>query len=62
MQTSALGLIAGLVAGLALTFGDFGDFLVVLVIGLIGYFVGKALDGDLDLSSYLGGGGRGRRQ
>lgn len=62
MQTTALGLITGLIVGLAWAFGNFGDGLIVLVLGLVGYFIGKALDGDLDLSSYLGGGSRGRRQ
>lgn len=62
MQTTALGLITGLIVGLAWAFGNFGDGLVVLVLGFVGYFIGKAIDGDLDLSSYLSGGGRGRRQ
>ncbi|KPM57517.1 hypothetical protein CcI49_23945 [Frankia sp. CcI49] len=50
MRSGALGLVAGLVAGLALAFGGFGEFLIVLLFGAIGLFVGKIVDGDIDLS------------
>jgi uncharacterized membrane protein len=53
MRASALGLIVGLISGLALVFGDFGDFLVVLLLGAIGYTVGRFLDGDLDIARLL---------
>jgi hypothetical protein len=55
MSASALGLVAGLVAGLALALGGFGDFLIVLFIGAVGYLAGRVIDGDLDLTRYLGG-------
>jgi hypothetical protein len=54
MPASALGLITGLVSGLALVFGSFGDFLIVLLIGALGFLVGRVVDGELDLTRYLG--------
>ncbi|WP_462186371.1 MULTISPECIES: DUF2273 domain-containing protein [unclassified Frankia] len=62
MRSSALGLIIGLIAGLALAFGGFGEFLIVLVFGAIGLVIGKVVDGDLDITRYVGGDRRrGRR-
>ncbi|MEX5631272.1 hypothetical protein [Parafrankia sp. FMc2] len=49
MRWGPLGLAAGLVAGLALAFGGFGEFLIVLLFGAIGLFVGKIVDGDIEL-------------
>ncbi|MEU2454674.1 hypothetical protein ABZ605_31885 [Streptomyces sp. NPDC012765] len=44
--------IAGLFAGMALAFagyfGGFGAFLLVAALGVIGFLVGRFLDGDLD--------------
>lgn len=50
MSRSTLGLIVGLVLGYAAIFGGFGDMLIVALIGAVGFVVGKALEGDLDLS------------
>lgn len=50
MSRSTLGLLVGLVLGCVAVFGGFGDMLAVALIGAIGLLVGKALDGDLDLS------------
>ncbi|WP_239311939.1 MULTISPECIES: hypothetical protein [unclassified Frankia] len=58
MRSSAIGLITGLISGLALAFGDFGEFLIVLVFGAIGLFIGKILDGEIDINRYVGGGER----
>ena len=58
MRWSALGLVTGLVAGLALAFDGFGAFLIVLLFGAIGLVAGLVADRELDLSRYLGGGGR----
>ncbi len=51
MSRSTLGLIVGLVLGYAAIFGGFGEMLIVALLGAIGYVVGKALEGDLDLAS-----------
>lgn len=53
--SAILGLATGLVLGLAAAFGGFGAFLLVLFLGLLGLIVGRVLDGDLDLTPYLGG-------
>jgi hypothetical protein len=53
MNRTALATITGLVLGLALVFGNFGDMLIVGLLGLIGYVIAKVLDGDLDLQGWL---------
>lgn len=58
MSTTALGTIVGLVLGLALAFGNFGQMLIVALLGLIGYVVAKIVAGQLDLSPYLTGRGK----
>ncbi len=50
MSRSTLGLLVGLALGYAAIFGGFGDMLIVALIAAIGFLVGKALEGDLDLS------------
>lgn len=55
MPARLIGLLVGLISGFALAFGDFTDFVIVLVLGAVGFVVGKAVDGELDLSRYLGG-------
>jgi nitrate/nitrite transporter NarK len=59
VRPSLVGLLVGLVLGLAGAFGGFGAFLLVAVLGIVGFVVGKVVEGQIDLSSYLGGrGGR----
>ena len=53
MPASFLGLLTGLVAGLAWALGNFGDFLIVLVLGAVGYVIGRVLDGTLDIDRYV---------
>lgn len=53
-------LLCGLALGLAAAFGGATAFLIVLVFGALGLFVGRVLDGAIDLSPYLAG--RGRQQ
>jgi hypothetical protein len=53
MNRPALATITGLVLGLALGFGNFGDMLIVGLFGLIGYVIAKVLDGDLDVQGWL---------
>ncbi len=59
MKTSTLGLFAGLLLSVAAAAGGFGAFLLALVLGVLGYLVGGALDGDIDVGALLGGRGRG---
>jgi hypothetical protein len=53
MNRTALATLTGLILGLALVFGSFGDMLIVGLFGLIGYVIAKVLDGDLDLQGWL---------
>ena len=53
MNRTALATVIGLILGLALVFGNFGDMLVVALLGVIGYGVAKVLDGNLDVQGWL---------
>ena len=53
MNRTALATITGLVLGLALVFGNFGDMLIVALFGAIGYIAAKVLDGDIDTQGWL---------
>ena len=46
-----LGLVFGIALGFAGAFGGVVAFVVVLVLGLVGYLGGRALAGELDLTS-----------
>ncbi len=59
MATSTIGLIAGLLLGVAAAAGGFWGFLIALVLGVVGYAVGGHYDGEVDLSQLLGGRRRG---
>ena len=60
MNRIALATITGLVLGLALVFGNFGDMLIVALFGAIGYGVAKVLDGEFDAQAWLSRSRRGR--
>ncbi len=59
MSTSTIGLFAGLLLGIAAAVGGFFAFLLALVLGVLGYVVGGALTGEIDLSELTRGRGRG---
>jgi len=61
MQPTTVGLFVGLLLGLALAFDGFGAMLIVAFCGAVGYIVMKVVQGEIDLTPYLGGGGRIRR-
>jgi len=46
-----LGLVFGIALGFAGAFGSWVAFVIVLVLGVVGYLAGRALSGELDLSS-----------
>lgn len=60
MNRATIGLFTGLIIGLALALGDFGDALTVALLGLLGWLVTKVIDGDIDVSDYIGGSRRQR--
>ncbi|MFC4586784.1 hypothetical protein [Sphaerisporangium corydalis] len=51
----AIGLLFGTALGFAVMAGGLTAFLVVLVLGVIGFLVGRAMSGELDMSGLLGG-------
>lgn len=53
MNRAALATITGLILGLALVFGNFGDMLIVALLGAIGYGIAKLLDGEMDVAGWL---------
>ncbi|GAA2735881.1 hypothetical protein GCM10009867_19230 [Pedococcus aerophilus] len=59
MTTSTIGLLAGLLLGVAAAAGGFTGFLVALVLGIVGFLLGGQRDGELDLSGLFRGRGRG---
>jgi len=60
MQPTVVGLFVGLILGLALAFDGFGAMLIVAFCGAVGYVVMKVVQGEIDLTPYLGGGNRNR--
>jgi hypothetical protein len=52
MNRTALATITGLVLGLALVFGNFGDMLIVALFGAIGYGAARVVAGDVDAQAW----------
>ena len=59
VTTSTVGLLAGLLLGVASAAGGSFGFLIALVLGVVGYLVGGHYDGEVDLSKLMGGRRRG---
>jgi hypothetical protein len=53
MNRTALATVTGLILGLALVFGNFGDMLIVALLGAIGYVIAKVINGELDVQGWL---------
>lgn len=53
MQPSVIGLFVGLILGLMLELDGFGAMVVTGVIGLIGFVIGKVLQGEIDLGELI---------
>lgn len=49
-----IGLAFGVALGFAAAFGGAGGFLLVLVLGLVGFLAGRAITGDLDVGQLVG--------
>lgn len=60
MTPSAIGIIAGMLLGIAGAFGGFGAFVIVLFLGAVGFVVGRVLEGKTDVESFFGRWGRRR--
>ena len=55
MQPTVVGVLVGILLGLALVLTSFADMLVVALFGILGYVTVKVVQGEIDLSQYLGG-------
>lgn len=61
MRPSFVGLLVGIALGFAGAFGGFVAFIIVGVLAAVGFVAGKVVEGQIDLTPYLGGGNRNRR-
>lgn len=59
MTTSTLGVLAGLLLGIAFAAGGLGGLIVAALLGAAGYLIGGQRDGEIDLSALFKGSGRG---
>ncbi len=53
MRVRYIGLFVGLIAGFVWMALGFDKLIVVAVMGAVGYFVGAALAGDIDVGRYI---------
>ncbi|MFD4660944.1 hypothetical protein ACFWP2_35610 [Kitasatospora sp. NPDC058444] len=49
MNLAIVGLVVGMALGFAGYFGGFAAFLLVAVLGLVGFVIGRLLEGDIEL-------------
>jgi len=61
MRGTTVGLFVGLLLGLALVFGGFLEMLGVAFCGAVGLLVMKVVEGEIDVSEYVGNASRRRR-
>jgi hypothetical protein len=54
MDRTTVGLFVGLILGLALVIEGFGAMLIVAFFGALGFLAARAINGELDLSDYIG--------
>ncbi|RCG25341.1 hypothetical protein DQ384_31220 [Sphaerisporangium album] len=50
----AIGLLFGTALGFAVIVGGLTAFLIVLVLGVVGFVIGRAMTGELDMSGLRG--------
>lgn len=55
MSPSLTGLIVGIALGFAGAFGGFLALVIVAVLAGAGYLIGRAIQGELDLTPYVSG-------
>ncbi|MFI6158034.1 hypothetical protein ACIBCA_35720 [Kitasatospora sp. NPDC051170] len=49
MNLAIVGLVVGMALGFAGYFGGFAAFLLVAALGLVGFVLGRVLEGDIEL-------------
>lgn len=60
MSATRAGMFVGLILGVAAAVGGLYGFFICLLLGVIGFVVGRVLDGELDVNQIVGR-GRDRR-
>jgi uncharacterized membrane protein YeaQ/YmgE (transglycosylase-associated protein family) len=58
MHPAIVGLLSGLLLGVAWASGGFEGLVITAALGIIGLVVGKVVAGDVDLGQYFGGSSR----
>ncbi|MEV0188187.1 hypothetical protein AB0I39_06565 [Kitasatospora purpeofusca] len=58
MSNTTTGMLGGVALGFAAAFGGFTAFLLVGVLGTLGYLLGRWADGDIGPSDFLRRGGQ----
>lgn len=53
MSMAVIGLAVGMALGFAGYFGGFGAFLLVAALGVVGFVVGKFIDGDIEPGDFF---------
>ncbi|HZD60508.1 MAG TPA: DUF2273 domain-containing protein [Anaerolineae bacterium] len=53
MNNTQLGVLIGFILGVAWVAFGFQSVLLGIIIGAVGYFVGRVLDGQIDLQAYI---------
>lgn len=61
MRPSFVGVLVGMALGFAGVIGGFSAFLIVALLAVVGFVVGKVVEGQIDITPYLGGGDRSKR-
>jgi len=61
MHPTIVGLLTGLILGLAWSAGGFVGLVVTAALGIIGAVVGRVVAGELDLNQFFGGSSRSPR-
>ncbi|NHD17448.1 MULTISPECIES: DUF2273 domain-containing protein [Actinopolyspora] len=56
MNATQTGLLAGLILGVAVAVGGFTAFLITIAVGVIGFGVGRFVDGGMELGDLFGRG------
>ena len=56
MSATRAGMFVGLILGVAAAAGGLQGFFIALVLGVLGFVVGRVLDGELDVNQFVGRG------
>jgi uncharacterized membrane protein YeaQ/YmgE (transglycosylase-associated protein family) len=56
MNATLAGRFVGLILGVAAAAGGLTGFFIALILGVLGFIVGRVLDGELDVNQFVGRG------